>query len=68
MYDSIFTNSLYYLFNTNRVIKLKLFSWITNIGETFLTQHRDMGVDIAYVSDYVDNHQQMKTDLKVYKS
>lgn len=27
-----------------------------------------MGVDIAYVSDYVDNHQQMKTDLKVYKS
>lgn len=41
-----------------------MFSWITNIGETFLTQHRDMGVDVAYVSDYVDNHQQMEIDLK----
>lgn len=43
---------------------MKIYSWITNVGETFLTQHRDMGVDIAYVSDYVDNHQQMNSDLK----
>ena len=35
-----------------------------NVGETFLTQHRDIGVDIAYVSDYLDNHQQMELDLK----
>jgi hypothetical protein len=41
-----------------------VYSWITNVGESFLTQHRDMGVDIAYVSDYVDNHQQMMCDLK----
>jgi hypothetical protein len=26
-----------------------------------------MGVDITYVSDYVDNHQQMEIDLKVMK-
>ena len=41
-----------------------VFSWITNVGESFLTHHRDMGVDIAYVSDYMDNHQQMMYDLK----
>ena len=41
-----------------------VFSWITNVGETFLTYHRDMGVDVRYVSDYVDNHQQMESDLK----
>jgi hypothetical protein len=34
------------------------------VGETFLTQHRDIGKDIAYVSDYLDNHQQMESDLK----
>lgn len=39
-------------------------AWMTNIGESFLTQHRDMGVDVAYVSDYLDNHQQMAADLK----
>lgn len=42
-----------------------VYSWITNIGESFLTQHRDMGVDVTYVSDYLDNHQQMAADLKV---
>lgn len=41
-----------------------MLSWITNIGEAFLTQHRDMGLDIVYVSDYVDNHEQMEIDLK----
>jgi len=41
-----------------------VYSWITNVGESFLTQHRDMGTDIAYVSDYMDNHQQMMYDLK----
>ena len=41
-----------------------VYSWIVNVGESFLTQHRDMGTDIAYVSDYVDNHQQMMYDLK----
>ena len=34
------------------------------MGETFLSQHRDIGKDIAYVSDYLDNHQQMESDLK----
>lgn len=47
---------------------IKMFSWITNIGEAFLTQHRDMGLDIAYVSDYVDNHEQMEVDLKENES
>ena len=37
---------------------------MANIGETFLAQHRDMGVDISYVSDYVDNHQQLEMDLR----
>lgn len=41
-----------------------MISWITNIGEAFLTQHRDMGLDIVYVSDYVDNHEQMEVDLR----
>lgn len=40
-------------------------SWITNVGEAFLAHHRDMGADVSYVSDYVDNHQQMASDLKV---
>lgn len=35
-----------------------------NVGETFLSQHRDIGVDIAYVSDYLDNHQLMESDMK----
>lgn len=37
---------------------------MTNIGEPFLTHHRDMGTDVSYVSDYVDNHQQMSLDLR----
>lgn len=41
-----------------------MLSWITNIGEAFLTQHRDMGLDIVYVSDYVDNHELMEVDLR----
>ncbi len=41
-----------------------VFAWVSNVGESFLTHHRDMGSDITYVSDYVDNHQQMDTDLK----
>lgn len=41
-----------------------MLSWISNVGEAFLSQHRDMGLDVSYVSDYVDNHQLMDADLK----
>ncbi len=45
----------------------KLYTWITNIGESFLNQHRDFGTDIAYISDYIDNHQQMISDMSDYE-
>jgi hypothetical protein len=36
---------------------------LENVGETFLSQHKDFGLDITYVSDYIDNHEQMISDL-----
>ncbi len=42
----------------------KIYSWIINLGETFLAQHRDFGIDISYISDYIDNHQQIILDLR----
>jgi hypothetical protein len=39
-------------------------AWVSNVGEAFLAYHRDMGTEVAYVSDYVDNHQQMSADLR----
>ena len=41
-----------------------LATWMSNIGEAFLTHHRDMGVDVVYVADYVDSHQSMASDLR----
>ena len=41
-----------------------LLSWTINIGEAFLSQHRDMGVDVAYISDYLDNHQSLSCDIR----
>ncbi len=41
-----------------------LLAWLTNVGEAFLAHHRDMGVDVAYVADYVDSHEQMRLDLR----
>ena len=35
-----------------------------NLGETFLTQHKDFGVDISYISDFIDNHQQIILDVR----
>lgn len=46
----------------------KIYSWILNLGETFLAQHRDFGVDISYISDYIDNHQQIILDLRENES
>ncbi len=40
-----------------------LLAWLSNVGEAFLAHHRDMGVDVAYVADYVDSHEQMRLDL-----